>query len=142
MTYFSKPDFFLLLCKSLKMSDTFLAKENQYVNFFFWKKKILKKLPNNNCHICHSYIILFGQNCSIQVIISKNKKMILLNCLEKNNSTYFLALNIILTKYTFAKNIWLDYFLQNIWGEDSGWQIAKKKKGKKFFSDHYLSDYC
>ena len=74
MTYFSKPDFFLLLCKSLKMSDTFLAKENQYVNFFFSKKKNLKKLPNNNCHICHSYIIFFGQNCSIQVIISKNEK--------------------------------------------------------------------
>ena len=56
------------------MSDTFLAKENQYVNFFSQRKKNLKKLPNNNCHICHSYIIFFGQNCSIQVIISKNKK--------------------------------------------------------------------
>ena len=72
MTYFSKPDFFLLLCKSLKMSDTFLAKENQYVNFFFSKKKNLKKLPNNNCHICHSYII-FLDKIVVQVIISKKK---------------------------------------------------------------------
>ena len=52
------------------MSDTFLAKENQYVNFFSQRKKNLKKLPNNNCHICHSYII-FLDKIVVQVIISK-----------------------------------------------------------------------